>query len=178
MSLTDVSIEDNPGFAGGMPIHPPSDSFTFQRPLKNGKCNLRKSLAWDSAFFTNAGMVYVKCISEFYSILFLLQGLLLFTGVLDPEELSSIIEGAETGVKHNSFLPGIQEELSKSTDSISTFQSDLTLESLEADLFCDIRASIQRCSKSSTTGNSCGSKILRKEKSTDGCCKYCDSFFS
>ncbi|CAO2824241.1 unnamed protein product [Amaranthus hypochondriacus] len=143
-SASDVSIEDNPGFAGGMPIHPPSDSFTFQRPLKNGKCNLRKSLAWDSAFFTNAG-------------------------VLDPEELSSIIEGAETGVKHNSFLPGIQEELSKSTDSISTFQSDLTLESLEADLFCDIRASIQRCSKSSTTGNSCGSKILRKEKSTDGC---------
>ncbi|XP_057549408.1 uncharacterized protein LOC130827646 isoform X2 [Amaranthus tricolor] len=143
-SSSDVSIEDNPGFAGGTLIHPPSDSFAFQRPLKNGKCNLRKSLAWDSAFFTNAG-------------------------VLDPEELSSIIEGAETCVKQNSFLPGIQEELSKSTDSISTFQSDLTLESLEADLFCDIRASIQRCSKSSTTGNSCGSKILRKEKSTDGC---------
>ncbi|KAL0344608.1 UNVERIFIED_CONTAM: hypothetical protein Sradi_4292100 [Sesamum radiatum] len=57
---------------------------------RNGRYNLRKSLAWDSAFFTSAG----------------------------------------------------------STESISTFQSDnLTLETLEDDLFVDIRASIQRSSK-------------------------------
>lgn len=93
-------------------------------------------------------------------------------GVLDPEELSSIIEGAETSVKQNQSLPGIQEELSKSTDSVSTFQSDnLTLESLEADLFSDIRASIQRCSKSSATGMSPGSKVHGEEESTNACCK-------
>lgn len=26
---------------------------------KTGKCNLRKSLAWDSAFFTSEGMAFV-----------------------------------------------------------------------------------------------------------------------
>lgn len=90
-------------------------------------------------------------------------------GVLDPEELSSIMEGAETGVNQSPFLPGIQEELRKSTDSVSTFQSD-NIESLEADLFCDIRASIQRCSKSSTKENSSGSKIHR-EAPKNGSCK-------
>ncbi|KAK4432426.1 hypothetical protein Salat_1004700 [Sesamum alatum] len=88
---------------------------------RNGRYNLRKSLAWDSAFFTSAG-------------------------VLDPEELSSMMTGADKGEKH--FLPGIQEDVSLSTESISTFQSDnLTLETLEDDLFVDIRASIQRSSK-------------------------------
>ena len=139
-----------------------------------GIAHFLQILVW---FMSNVFRNFIPLITIVSVLRPALQGLLLFTGVLDPEELSSIIEGAETCVKQNSFLPGIQEELSKSTDSISTFQSDLTLESLEADLFCDIRASIQRCSKSSTTGNSCGSKILRKEKSTDGCCKYCDSFF-
>ncbi|XP_021865151.1 uncharacterized protein [Spinacia oleracea] len=134
-SSSEPSIVDNPGHTG-VTINPPSDSLAFHRPRKTGKCNLRKSLAWDSAFFTNAG-------------------------VLDPEELSSIMEGAETGVNQSPFLPGIQEELRKSTDSVSTFQSD-NIESLEADLFCDIRASIQRCSKSSTKENSSGSKIHRE----------------
>ncbi|KAL0333339.1 UNVERIFIED_CONTAM: hypothetical protein Sangu_1490100 [Sesamum angustifolium] len=66
--------------------------------------------------------------------------------VLDPEELSSMITGADKGEKH--LLPGIQEDVSGSTESISTFQSDnLTFETLEDDLFVDIRASIQRSSK-------------------------------
>ncbi|KMS95514.1 hypothetical protein BVRB_007540 [Beta vulgaris subsp. vulgaris] len=132
-------------FAEGVPLNLPSSTSALNGPKRTGKCNLRKSLAWDSAFFTNAG-------------------------VLDPEELSSIIEGAETSVKQNQSLPGIQEELSKSTDSVSTFQSDnLTLESLEADLFSDIRASIQRCSKSSATGMSPGSKVHGEEESTNAC---------
>ncbi|KAM7468158.1 hypothetical protein LguiB_015720 [Lonicera macranthoides] len=98
------------------------------RKMKNGKCNLRKSLAWDSAFFTSSG-------------------------VLDPEELTSMIEGTEKGKKH--VLPGIEEDMSRSTDSLSTLESEnLTLESLEAELFEDIRASIQKSSKASSMANS------------------------
>jgi len=93
--------------------------------------------------------------------------------VLDPEELSSIIQGAETSVKQQHFLPGIEEDLSKSYDSVSTFESDnLTIESLEADLFCDIRASIQRISRPSAQGNCSSSKMQRETESTNGCCKY------
>ncbi|CAJ2632669.1 unnamed protein product [Trifolium pratense] len=89
---------------------------------KNPKCNLRKSLAWDNAFFTNAG-------------------------VLDAEELSSIIEGVE-----KEELPRIEEDVYKSCDSVSTLGSDcLTLESveLEGDFFEDVRASIQKSSHKS-----------------------------
>ncbi|KAI4300235.1 hypothetical protein L6164_033632 [Bauhinia variegata] len=104
-----------------------NESFEIEKAKKNSKCNLRKSLAWDSAFFTSAG-------------------------VLDPEELSSIIEGVEKDEKH--ALPGIQEDVYKSCESISTLASDsLTLESIEADLFEDIRASIQKSSKKSNAAN-------------------------
>ncbi|XP_016497342.1 uncharacterized protein LOC107816168 [Nicotiana tabacum] len=88
---------------------------------RKGKVNLRKSLAWDSAFFTDAG-------------------------VLDAEELSSIMKGGE---KHN--LPMIEEDVRQSADSISTLESDnLTLEHIEAELFGDIRASIQNLTISSS----------------------------
>ncbi|KAF5750358.1 hypothetical protein HS088_TW03G00694 [Tripterygium wilfordii] len=94
---------------------------------KSGKYNLRKSLAWDSAFFTSAGF-------------------------LEPEELSSMIRGTEKGEKQ--ALPGIQEEMHRSTESLSTIESDsLTLENLEGDLFEDIRASIQKSSKVKNTTN-------------------------
>lgn len=89
---------------------------------RSQKCNLRKSLAWDKAFFTSAG-------------------------VLDPEELTDMMDSGEAVQKK--FLPGIQEEMQRSTDSISTLESDnFTLASLEAELFEDIRASIQKSSKS------------------------------
>ncbi|XP_024984752.1 microtubule-associated protein 4-like [Cynara cardunculus var. scolymus] len=95
---------------------------------KNAKFNLRKSLAWDSAFFTS-------------------------DGVLDAEELSTMIEGGEKGVKHQ--LPGIEEEVYRSMESISTLESDnLTLESLEAELFEDIRASIQKSNRASNLNDS------------------------
>ncbi|KAI3696773.1 hypothetical protein L6452_29307 [Arctium lappa] len=95
---------------------------------KNAKFNLRKSLAWDSAFFTS-------------------------DGVLDAEELSTMIDGGEKGVKHQ--LPGIEEEVYRSMESISTLESDnLTLESLEAELFEDIRASIQKSNRASNLNNS------------------------
>lgn len=97
----------------------PTESCEPERVGRVGKCNLRKSLAWDSAFFTSAG-------------------------VLDPEELSSMIKG---NVKSESqTLPGIQEDVRTSNDSISTLESD-NLENLEAELFGDIRASIQKSSK-------------------------------
>ncbi|CAA0829758.1 Unknown protein [Striga hermonthica] len=92
-----------------------------QQNQKNRRYNLRKSLAWDSAFFTSAG-------------------------VLDAEELSTIMTGADKGEKH--VLPGIEEEITRSTESLSTLGSDtLTMETIEEDLFVDIRASIQRSSK-------------------------------
>lgn len=69
------------------------------------------------------------------------------SGVLDSEELSSMIEGDKSEKR---MLPGIQEEICRSTDTISTLESDtLTLESIEANLFEDVRASIQKLSKAS-----------------------------
>uniref|UniRef100_F6HQZ1 Uncharacterized protein n=1 Tax=Vitis vinifera TaxID=29760 RepID=F6HQZ1_VITVI len=110
-----------------------SESLEPERTQKIGKCNLRKSLAWDSAFFTSAG-------------------------VLEPEELSSMIEGVDRDGKHS--LPRIQEDdLRRSADSISTMESDsLTLESLEADLFEDVRASIQKSRIRSNVTHSKNSK--------------------
>ncbi|KAL2502786.1 uncharacterized protein Fot_28369 [Forsythia ovata] len=100
---------------------------------RNGRCNLRKSLAWDSAFFSNAG-------------------------VLDPEELSTMIEGAEKDKNH--LLPGIEEDV----ESISTLESDnFTMDSLEDDLFVDIRASIQRSSKKVPNAKNCTSKSASME---------------
>ncbi|XP_027173652.1 uncharacterized serine-rich protein C215.13-like isoform X1 [Coffea eugenioides] len=104
-----------------------NESSEPSRASRKGKCNLRKSLAWDNAFFTSAG-------------------------VLDPEELSCMIKGAEKIEMQK--LPGIQEDMQRSTDSISTLGSeDLTLENFEAELFEDIRASIQKSSKAYNTTN-------------------------
>ncbi|KAF9680310.1 hypothetical protein SADUNF_Sadunf06G0107900 [Salix dunnii] len=112
-------------FDGGELGPDPIKSMEPERVKKNTKYNLRKSLAWNSAFFTSAG-------------------------VLEPEELSSMI-GCE---KH--MLPGIEEDIHTSSDSISTLASDnLTLMNLEeADLFGDIRASIQRSTKGPDIENS------------------------
>lgn len=98
------------------------------------KCNLRKSLAWDNAFFTSEGF-------------------------LEPDELSSMIKGTEKSSKH--VLPGIEEDIHRSTDSLSTLSSDtMTLKSLEGDLFEDVRASIQKSSKPSNVANSNSKKKL------------------
>lgn len=67
-------------------------------------------------------------------------------GVLDAEELSTMITGTDEAAKNS--LARIEEDITGSTESISSFQSDnLTLDSHEDDLFVDIRASIQRSSK-------------------------------
>ncbi|GFQ03888.1 hypothetical protein PHJA_002532600 [Phtheirospermum japonicum] len=107
------------------------------RNKKNGRYNLRKSLAWDSAFFTSAG-------------------------VLDAEELSTMITGADKCEKH--LLPGIQEDITESTESLSSLGSDtLTMETHEEDLFVDIRASIQRSSKRASNLSISNSKTAAVE---------------
>ncbi|XP_022145720.1 uncharacterized protein LOC111015105 isoform X2 [Momordica charantia] len=99
-----------------------------ERTRKNGKYNLRKSLAWDSAFFTSAGF-------------------------LDPEELTSMIGQVGKNEKH--VLPIILEDVQKSSDSISTLESEIMpLESIEGNLFEDVRASIQKSSRSIGKANS------------------------
>lgn len=82
-----------------------------------------------------------------------------------------MIEGTEKGKKH--VLPGIEEDISRSTDSLSTLESEnLTLESLEAELFEDIRASIQKSSKASSMANS-SRKVASQETDTLALsCKY------
>uniref|UniRef100_A0A165WUH5 Uncharacterized protein n=1 Tax=Daucus carota subsp. sativus TaxID=79200 RepID=A0A165WUH5_DAUCS len=73
----------------------------------------------------------------------------LHSGFLDADEISTIIDGAEKGKKQ--LLPGIDEDISRSSESISTLASDnLALESLENELFKDIRASIQKSSISAS----------------------------
>ncbi|PON69233.1 hypothetical protein PanWU01x14_089560 [Parasponia andersonii] len=116
----------------------PSECLEPERVRRNGKYNLRKSLAWDSAFFT--------C-----------------EGVLDAEELSSMT-GVVKGEKQ--LLPGIEEEVHRSTDSISTLESDtLTLESNETSLFEDVRASIQKSSKAAVTADE-SSKVGSRVRET------------
>ncbi|VVB05998.1 unnamed protein product [Arabis nemorensis] len=101
----------------------PHESPEPQKVMKSGKYNLRKSLAWDNAFFTSAG-------------------------VLEPEELSSMMESNHKSGRK--ALPTIEEDINRSTESISTFQSDCTVEnSQEFVLFEDVRASIQRSAKAS-----------------------------
>ncbi|XP_030522147.1 serine-rich adhesin for platelets-like isoform X2 [Rhodamnia argentea] len=113
--LESFAAVDQPG------VHQLVQSCEPEGTGKNGKYNLRNSLAWDSAFFTSAGF-------------------------LEPEEITSLIEGVEKKEKH--VLPCIQEEIHRSSDSMSTLEGDcLSLASLEADLFEDIRASIQKSSK-------------------------------
>ncbi|CAL5062559.1 unnamed protein product [Urochloa decumbens] len=89
-----------------------------QRKAKAG-VNLRKSLAWDSAFFTSEG-------------------------VLDTDELA--IVNSTFRKTQGSRLPGIAEDMRKSGDSTtSTLESETwAMESLETELFDNVRASIQR----------------------------------
>ncbi|XVF55421.1 hypothetical protein PTKIN_Ptkin06aG0034700 [Pterospermum kingtungense] len=130
------SVEISLGsFAESGKLEEPPDSSEQDKTRKNGKYNLRKSLAWDNAFFTSEGF-------------------------LEPEELSSMLGGKEKGEIHT--LPGIKEDVNKSSDSLTTIDSEtLTLETLEADLFEDIRASIQKSNIVSKTANSSGKKELK-----------------
>lgn len=66
--------------------------------------------------------------------------------MLDAEELSKMITGTGKGEKH--ILPIIQEDITASTESFSSLENDtLNMETMEDDLFVDVRASIQRSSR-------------------------------
>ncbi|GFZ14814.1 hypothetical protein Acr_24g0010040 [Actinidia rufa] len=96
----------------------------LSKTMESGRASsLRKSLAWDSAFFTSAG-------------------------VLDPEELFTINKGFEKA--EAPLLRAIPKDIRKrrSTDLEYTLDSDKFSfeinQSMELDLFEDIRASIHR----------------------------------
>ncbi|OMO71602.1 hypothetical protein CCACVL1_18136 [Corchorus capsularis] len=103
-----------------------------------GDCIARRSLAWDSAFFTcEVSSVFFPCL-----------------GVLDQDELSKVNKGYKKSEMQTNILPGIEEEFWKSADSNSTIDSDYSLASLEFDLFDDMRASMQPYNKASDLVNS------------------------
>ncbi|GMP37359.1 hypothetical protein CsSME_00009070 [Camellia sinensis var. sinensis] len=107
--------------------------------------NLRKSLDWDSGFFTSAGL-------------------------LDPEELFAINKGFEKAEAH--LLPEVQEDLCRwrYADSESTLDSDdFSLDSnqsTEVDLFEGIRASIK---KSNIMSDVCKSGVGEAHKRDTHC---------
>ncbi|KAA8539357.1 hypothetical protein F0562_026049 [Nyssa sinensis] len=76
------------------------------------------------------------------------------SGVLDPEELSIMNRGFEKDEAHE--LPSIQEDVIwRSADAESILDSDdFSLEGIDANLFEDVRASIQRSSKMYNVGSS------------------------
>lgn len=75
------------------------------------------------------------------------------SGFLDPEELSSMT--APVGRNEKRALPVISEDVQKSSDSISTLESEIMpLESIEGNLFEDVRASIQKSSRITGKANS------------------------
>lgn len=90
-----------------------------------------------------------------------------------------MIGGTEKSEKR--VLPGIQEDIQRSTDSLSTLGGEtLTIQSSEADLFKDIRASIQKSSQVSNVANSNNEKRLGVTESQTMQCKYllsCCLFF-
>lgn len=133
----------------------PSESLEAEKTSRTGECNLRKSLAWDSAFFTSAGGLYFQmrndyinflsilpCSIYFWFIVYLCSRMLFYgcLGVLEPEELSMMNKGFKK--PHDSCPTPRIEEMWRSVESNSTVESDSSpLTSLEIDLFEDIRAS-------------------------------------
>ncbi|XP_037450976.1 mucin-12-like isoform X2 [Triticum dicoccoides] len=110
-----------PAVAGGQAVDPAEQApERAQSPKKTKGVNLRKSLAWDKAFFTSEG-------------------------VLDTEELG-IVNSTFRKSQGSSLLPGIAEEMRRSMESTtSSLESEsFVLESLETELFDNVRASIQR----------------------------------
>ncbi|KAM7265296.1 hypothetical protein ACFE04_002979 [Oxalis oulophora] len=111
-------------------------------PRKKETCNLRKSLAWDSAFLTNDGF-------------------------LDAEEMDSMMIGNDvktekyqrsTGKSDKPMLPAIQEVVNRSTESFSTLASD-TLPRKSCESFGDARSSIQKSTKKATNAASPDVKV-------------------
>ncbi|KAG6763583.1 hypothetical protein POTOM_031009 [Populus tomentosa] len=98
------------------------------------ECSLRKSLTWDSAFFTSSG-------------------------VLSAEELSFVNGGFRLSQGHT--RPGIKE-VWRSAEANSTRNADAySLASLEIDLFDNIRVSMQKSNDASSTKETSSRKVRR-----------------
>lgn len=92
----------------------------------------------------------------------------MWIGVLDPEELSIVNKGFK---KHETRLPGIQEDVWRSTESNSTIDSgSSSLSSLEIDLFEDIRASMHKLTDKSDVAKS-SLKLLGGKGNQNFLCK-------
>ncbi|KAH8501670.1 hypothetical protein H0E87_016450 [Populus deltoides] len=105
------------------------------------ECSLRKSLAWDSAFFTSSG-------------------------VLNAEELSLVNGGFRLSQGHT--LPGLKD-VWRSADSNSTRNADAySLASLEIDLFDNMRASMHKSNDASSTRETSTRKVRRENEMRRG----------
>ncbi|KAF2318594.1 hypothetical protein GH714_009224 [Hevea brasiliensis] len=123
-------------------VEPKSLPFESTLTPTNVIDSLRKSLAWDSAFFTSAG-------------------------VLDAEELSIINRGFRR--PETLPFPRFEEEIWRSAESNSTTNSDCySLASLEIDLFDDIKASIHKSLDASSNGATSTCKLKREKGRKNG----------
>ncbi|TXG49608.1 hypothetical protein EZV62_025483 [Acer yangbiense] len=105
-----------------------------ERTGKNSEFDSRRSLAWDTAFFTNAG-------------------------VLDPEELSIVNKGF-TGFRTTDQNPGIGEKFQRSAGLDYAINSDgNSLASLEIDLFNDSKASNAAAAVTSSSKHGKGNNL-------------------
>ncbi|KAJ6690395.1 hypothetical protein OIU85_006640 [Salix viminalis] len=142
--------------------------------------NLRKSLAWDSAFFTSPGVLDPEEL-EALSIRVVDNGVdtsgdmrsltwdnAFFTssGVLNAEELSLVNGGFRLSQGHT--LPGIVE-VWRSAESNSTRYADAySLASLEIDLFDNMRSSMQKSNDASSTRETSTRKVRRENEMQRG----------
>ncbi|XP_011023000.1 PREDICTED: dentin sialophosphoprotein [Populus euphratica] len=105
------------------------------------ECSLRKSLTWDSAFFTSSG-------------------------VLSAEELSFVNGGFRLSQGHT--RPGIKE-VWRSAESNSTRNADAySLASLEIDLFDNVRVSMRKSNDASSTKETSSRKVRREHEMQRG----------
>ncbi|GMI96538.1 hypothetical protein HRI_003323100 [Hibiscus trionum] len=140
-SLDPGDLEISSGlFEEARELEEPPGSLQQDKTRKHRKNNLRKNFTWDNAFFAS-------------------------TGFLESEEWCSTLGGNENGEIYR--LPGIQEDVNGSFESLLTLEFDsetLTLEDPEVDLFEDIRASIQKLSKTPNTANPSDKKAFTTQE--------------
>ncbi|XP_073268151.1 uncharacterized protein [Populus alba] len=135
-------VDDGGNTTGGGELRSvPSQLVGPQRNNGIDECAVRKSLAWDSAFFTSSG-------------------------VLNAEELSLVNGGFRPSEAH--LLPGI-EEIWSSIQSNSTRNTDsYSLASLEIDLLDNMRAFMQKSHEASSNSPTSTGKVGRENEMRRG----------
>ncbi|KAJ6986945.1 hypothetical protein NC653_020242 [Populus alba x Populus x berolinensis] len=135
-------VDNGVDTAGGGDLRSvPSRSAGPERKSAIDECSLRKSLTWDSAFFTSSG-------------------------VLSAEELSFVNGGFRLSQGHT--RPGIKE-VWRSAESNSTKNADAySLASLEIDLFDNMRVSMQKSNDASSTKETSSRKVRRENEMQRG----------